>query len=88
MKVEQCLAVVRSAIGSGMDWGELTNLVKEEKKKNPQSVANLIHRLVLDKNTITLLLSDPTEDFDDIANVFAVRVFLIQGKYGVRRRKS
>lgn len=49
-----------------MDWGELASLVKEEKKKNPHSVANLIHRLVLDKNTVTLLLSDPLEDVDDI----------------------
>jgi hypothetical protein len=49
-----------------MDWGELASLVKDEKKKNPQSVANLIHRLVLDKNTVVLLLSDPQEDFDDM----------------------
>jgi hypothetical protein len=76
LQVEQCLAVVRSALGSGMDWGELSSLVKEEKKKNPHSVANLIHRLVLDKNTVTLLLSDPQEDFDGILFFFFLFLFL------------
>lgn len=64
-EVEQCLAIVRSALGTGMDWTELARIVKEEKKRNSGSVANIIHRLVLDKNMITLLLSDPLDDDDD-----------------------
>ena len=78
-----------------MDWGELASLVKDEKKKNPHSVANLIHRLVLDKNTVILLLSDPQEDFDDILATLTHPLYLSRSintslndrRYGIRRRE-
>lgn len=46
-----------AAIATGMDWRELEQLIKEERRAgNP--VAGLIHSLQLDQNKITLLLSN------------------------------
>lgn len=62
--VDNAILAVRSILASGMDWKDLTRMIKEEKKAgNP--VAGLIHSLQLDKNQITLLLSNNLDDMDD-----------------------
>lgn len=63
-EVDSAIVAVRSALASGMDWKDLAKMVKDEKKAgNP--VAGLIHSLQLDKNQITLLLSNNLDDMDE-----------------------
>ncbi|KAN0024141.1 hypothetical protein ACTFIV_008539 [Dictyostelium citrinum] len=57
-EVDQCILIIRSGVASSMDWETLNQLLKEEKKKNPYSVATKIHRLKLESNQITLSLTD------------------------------
>eukprot|EP01018_Ginkgo_biloba_P009199 Gb_18390 [translate_table: standard] len=62
--VDATILAVRAALASGMDWNDLTRMVKEEKKAgNP--VAGLIHSLQLEKNCITLLLTNNLDDMDE-----------------------
>lgn len=62
--VDAAILAVRAALASGMDWKGLVRMVKEEKKAgNP--VAGLIHNLQLEKNCITLLLSNNLDDMDE-----------------------
>jgi predicted ribosome quality control (RQC) complex YloA/Tae2 family protein len=62
--VDAAILVVRAALASGMDWKGLVRMVKEEKKDgNP--IAGLIHSLQLEKNCITLLLSNNIDDMDE-----------------------
>lgn len=62
--VDNAILAVRSTVASGMDWKDLARMIKEEKKAgNP--VAGLIHSLQLEKNQITLLLSNNLDDMDD-----------------------
>lgn len=62
--VDGAILAVRSILASGMDWKDLARMIKDEKKAgNP--VAGLIHSLQLDKNQITLLLSNNLDDMDD-----------------------
>lgn len=62
--VDAAILAVRAALASGMDWKGLERMVKEEKKAgNP--VAGLIHSLQLEKNRITLLLSNNLDDMDE-----------------------
>ncbi|KAF2073867.1 hypothetical protein CYY_004827 [Polysphondylium violaceum] len=57
-EVDQCITIIRSGVAASMSWSTLDQLLKEEKKKNPYSVATMIHRLKLESNQITLLLND------------------------------
>lgn len=62
--VDAAILAVRAALANGMDWKGLVRMVKEEKKAgNP--VAGLIHSLQLEKNCITLLLSNNLDDMDE-----------------------
>jgi predicted ribosome quality control (RQC) complex YloA/Tae2 family protein len=62
--VDAAILAVRAALASGMDWKGLVRMVKEEKKAgNP--IAGLIHSLQLEKNCITLLLSNNLDDMDE-----------------------
>ncbi|KAI9492473.1 fibronectin-binding protein A N-terminus-domain-containing protein [Zychaea mexicana] len=56
--VEAAITIIRNAVASQMDWQDLNELVKEEKKRgNP--IADIIGSLKLQTNQITLLLSEP-----------------------------
>ena len=55
-EVEQAINIIRSAIANSIDWKELSNIIKEEKKKGEQ-IACLIHKLKLETNEISLLLT-------------------------------
>ncbi|XP_024524547.1 nuclear export mediator factor NEMF [Selaginella moellendorffii] len=62
--VDLAIDAVRAALANGMDWKDLGRMIKEERKAgNP--VAGLIHSLQLEKNHITLLLSNNLDDMDD-----------------------
>ncbi|KAI9333487.1 fibronectin-binding protein A N-terminus-domain-containing protein, partial [Pilaira anomala] len=61
--VDAAITIIRNAVASQMDWQDLNDLVKEEKRRqNP--VALIIDTLKLDTNQLTLILSDP-EEFDE-----------------------
>jgi predicted ribosome quality control (RQC) complex YloA/Tae2 family protein len=60
-QVEQAMGAVNEALAAGMDWDELKALIRTERKAgNP--VATLIHELHLERNAITLLLSNTLDD--------------------------
>ncbi|XP_073308005.1 uncharacterized protein [Primulina huaijiensis] len=62
--VDAAILAVRIAIANGMSWVDLARMVKEEKKSgNP--VAGLIDKLHLDRNFMTLLLSNNLDEMDD-----------------------
>jgi hypothetical protein len=54
---------------SGIAWFDIQRMVKEEKKQN-NPLANLIYKLNLDKNQVTLILDAATEE-DDGNNLYA-----------------
>lgn len=62
--VDAAILAVRVALANGMNWEDLARMVKQEKKSgNP--VAGLIDKLHLEKNCMTLLLSNNLDDMDD-----------------------
>ncbi|KAK9068341.1 hypothetical protein SSX86_012452 [Deinandra increscens subsp. villosa] len=62
--VDAAILAVRVALANGMNWDDLTRMVKEEKKSgNP--VAGLIDKLHLEKNSMSLLLSNNLDEMDD-----------------------
>ncbi|KAL9691384.1 hypothetical protein QQ045_011805 [Rhodiola kirilowii] len=62
--VDAAIIAVRVALSNGMSWNDLARMVKDEKKAgNP--VAGLIDRLHLERNCMTLLLSNNLDDMDD-----------------------
>ncbi|CAH9129561.1 unnamed protein product [Cuscuta epithymum] len=62
--VDAAIVAVRVALAKGMSWEDLARMVKEEKKSgNP--VAGLIDKLHLEKNCMTLLLSNNLDEMDD-----------------------
>ncbi|XP_077218193.1 zinc knuckle (CCHC-type) family protein [Tasmannia lanceolata] len=62
--VDAAILAVRIALANGMSWEDLARMVKEEKKSgNP--VAGLIDKLHLERNCITLLLSNNLDETDD-----------------------
>nr|KYP36314.1 Serologically defined colon cancer antigen 1 isogeny [Cajanus cajan] len=62
--VDAAILAVRVALAKGMNWDDLARMVKEEKKAgNP--VAGLIDKLHLDRNCMTLLLSNNLDEMDD-----------------------
>lgn len=62
--VDSAILAVRVALANGMNWDDLARMVKEEKKSgNP--VAGLIDKLHLERNSMTLLLSNNLDEMDD-----------------------
>lgn len=62
--VDAVVKVVNGYIARQIDWTELAELVKQEKKKgNP--LASVIHKLKLDQNSIVVLLYTPDDKFDE-----------------------
>lgn len=63
--IESLINTFRSFIASGMDWTDLEEMVKEE-KKNGNPVAAMVLRLKLDVGMVTVILRDPdVEDSDE-----------------------
>ncbi|KAE8730968.1 hypothetical protein F3Y22_tig00002841pilonHSYRG00092 [Hibiscus syriacus] len=62
--VDAAILAVRVALAKGMSWEDLARMVKEEKKSgNP--VAGVINQLHLERNCMTLLLSNNLDEMDD-----------------------
>lgn len=62
--VDAAILAVRVALAKGMNWADLARMVKEEKKAgNP--VAGLIDKLHLERNCMSLLLSNNLDEMDD-----------------------
>ncbi|XP_068333314.1 uncharacterized protein [Pyrus communis] len=62
--VDAAIVAVRVALAKGTSWEDIARMVKEEKKYgNP--VASLIDKLQLEKNCMTLLLSNNLDEMDD-----------------------
>ncbi|KAL2922240.1 Nuclear export mediator factor Nemf [Bienertia sinuspersici] len=62
--VDAAILAVRVALANGMNWEDLARMVKLEKKSgNP--VAGLIDTLHLERNCMTLLLSNNLDEMDD-----------------------
>ncbi|PNY12696.1 nuclear export mediator factor NEMF-like protein, partial [Trifolium pratense] len=62
--VDAAILAVRVYLAKGMSWDDLARMVKEEKKAgNP--VAGLIDKLHLERNCVTLLLSNNLDEMDD-----------------------
>lgn len=62
--VDAAILAVRVALANRMSWEDLSRMVKEEKKAgNP--VAGLIDKLYLERNCMTLLLSNNLDEMDD-----------------------
>lgn len=62
--VDAAILAVRVALANGMSWEDLARMVKDEKKSgNP--VAGLIDKLHLERNCMTLLLSNNLDEIDD-----------------------
>ncbi|XP_014518587.1 nuclear export mediator factor NEMF isoform X2 [Vigna radiata var. radiata] len=62
--VDAAILAVRVALAKGMNWDDLARMVKEEKKAgNP--VAGLIDKLHLERNCMTLFLSNNLDEMDD-----------------------
>eukprot|EP00180_Rhodochaete_pulchella_P001957 Plantae.Rhodophyta-Rhodochaete_pulchella.ctg2944.p1 GENE.Plantae.Rhodophyta-Rhodochaete_pulchella.ctg2944~~Plantae.Rhodophyta-Rhodochaete_pulchella.ctg2944.p1 ORF type:complete len:832 (+),score=195.87 Plantae.Rhodophyta-Rhodochaete_pulchella.ctg2944:368-2863(+) len=60
--VEAAIMVMRGTVASGLDWEELDESIKTE-RDNGNPVAQIIHSLHLEKNSVTLMLA-PDEDYD------------------------
>ncbi|CEP14532.1 hypothetical protein [Parasitella parasitica] len=61
--VDAAITIIRNAVASQMDWQDLNDLVKEEKRReNP--IAMIIDSLKLATNQLTLILTDPEDDDD------------------------
>uniref|UniRef100_A0A3Q7EEV7 CCHC-type domain-containing protein n=1 Tax=Solanum lycopersicum TaxID=4081 RepID=A0A3Q7EEV7_SOLLC len=61
---DAAILAVRVALANGMSWEDLARMVKEEKRSgNP--VAGLIDKLHLERNCMTLLLSNNLDEIDD-----------------------
>lgn len=62
--VDVAILAARVALAKGMSWEDLARMVKEEKKSgNP--VAGLIDKLHLERNCMTLLLSNNLDEMED-----------------------
>ena len=74
--VDAAINAVREALASGLDWRELGQMIKAERRAgNP--VAGLIDSLALEKNKITVVLEnslDEDEQDDDAMTRPATKV--------------
>lgn len=80
--VDAAILAVRVALANGMNWDDLARMVKEEKKSgNP--VAGLIDKLHLERNCITLLLSNDLDEMDEDEKTSPVDRVLLLAAYNI-----
>ncbi|KAL6040267.1 Nuclear export mediator factor NEMF, partial [Balamuthia mandrillaris] len=63
--VEAAIMIMRTELSRGVDWNELWGIIKEA-RKNGDPIANIVHRLKLETNQVTLLLSHRLDE--DVAS--------------------
>jgi hypothetical protein len=59
--VQAIIDILQVMVNSGISWTDITRMVKDE-KKNGNPLANIIHKLYLEKNQVTLLLDAVNEE--------------------------
>jgi hypothetical protein len=60
-ETQAIIDILEVMINSGISWNDITRMVKDEKKAGNQ-LANLIYKLNLEKNQVSLLLDAVNED--------------------------
>lgn len=77
--VDAAILAVRVALANGMNWDDLARMVKEEKKSgNP--VAGIIDKLHLERNCMTLLLSNNLDEMDDDEKTSPADKVILEGR--------
>ena len=67
-EVQAIIDILEVMINSGISWNDIARMVKDEKKAgNP--LANMIYKLSLEKNQVSLLLDAVTEEEDETTGV-------------------
>lgn len=61
--VDKALAVINSALDSGMGWDQLEQVVAVEQQQNANPIALLIHKLELEQDSMILRLPSIESDF-------------------------
>ena len=64
--VDKALAVINSALDSGMDWDQLEKVIEVEQQQNQNPIALLIHKLDLEHDAMILRLPTTTTDLGHI----------------------
>lgn len=62
-EVQAIINILQIMINSGISWREITRQIKEERKANNQ-LANLIFKMDLERNQVSLILDAVNEDED------------------------
>jgi predicted ribosome quality control (RQC) complex YloA/Tae2 family protein len=81
--VDKALAVINSALDTGMDWEQLNQVIEVEQRLNKNPIALLIHKLDLEHEAMILRLPLFTSDIRTVQNDQAidVRVSLNESAY-------
>jgi predicted ribosome quality control (RQC) complex YloA/Tae2 family protein len=81
--VDKALAVINSALDTGMDWEQLNQVIEVEQKQNKNPIALLIHKLDLEHEAMILRLPLFTSDVRNVQNTetIDVRVSLNESAY-------
>ena len=62
--MQAIIDILRVMVNSGIAWNDIARMVKDE-KKNGNDLANMIHKLSLDKNSVTLLMDAVNEEDEE-----------------------
>ena len=79
--VDKALAVINSALDSGMGWDQLEQVVKVEQTQNRNPIALLIHKLDLEHDAMVLRLPTTATTGGDEPPTLDVRVSLKESAY-------
>lgn len=60
-EVDEAIQLIRLALATGLSWSELKNVLRTRQREG-HPVANIIHELALERNSISVLLVDPNYD--------------------------
>ena len=61
-EVQAIIDILKIMTNSGIGWAEIQRQIKEERKSNNNPLANIIHKLNLEKNQVSLILDAVNED--------------------------
>lgn len=65
--VDRAIEIINSAIAQSLDWDAIWDIILEQ-KQHGDVIANMLYKLKLDRNWITLLLQSKYEDEEDKDN--------------------
>lgn len=70
-EVQAIIDILKIMTNSGIGWAEIQRQIKEERKSNNNPLANIIHKLNLEKNEVSLILDAVNED-DEQEQMFQI----------------